>query len=177
MRAAEARDRLNADLVLFPELSLCGYPPEDLLFHKGCAGRSTAALERVRAETSGISASWSVIPNTPADGIYNAAALVRDGETLANYRKQELPNYAVFDEKRYFNHGRSTRIVEIERHSRRDADLRRRLGAGPGARREGGRRAAHRRDQRLAVFAGLSGRRAKASCAIAFATPACRSST
>lgn len=110
--AADARDRLKADLVLFPELSLCGYPPEDLLFHKGLRRQVSAALERVRAETHGVAVMVGY-PEYTQDAIYNAAALVRDGATLANYRKQELPNYRVFDEKRYFEPGTETRIVEI----------------------------------------------------------------
>ena len=52
--SAQARDELGADLVLFPELSLCGYPPEDLLFHNGLRRQVNSALERVREETSGI---------------------------------------------------------------------------------------------------------------------------
>jgi NAD+ synthase (glutamine-hydrolysing) len=110
--AADARDRLKADLVLFPELSLCGYPPEDLLFHKGLRRQVAAALERVRTEVSG-PAVMVGYPEYADDGIYNAAAVLRDGEMLANYRKQELPNYRVFDEKRYFKHGQDTRIVEL----------------------------------------------------------------
>ncbi len=111
--AADARDRLRADLVLFPELSLCGYPPEDLLFHKGLRRQVNAAVERVRTETHGI-ALMVGYPEYADDTIYNAAILVRDGAVLANYRKQELPNYAVFDEKRYFKPGRETRIVEMQ---------------------------------------------------------------
>jgi NAD+ synthase (glutamine-hydrolysing) len=111
--AAEARDRLKADLVLFPELTLCGYPPEDLLFHKGLRRQVAAAMERVRAETRGLAVMVGY-PEYTDDAIYNAAAVIRDGEVLANYRKQELPNYAVFDEKRYFKHGRDTRIVEMQ---------------------------------------------------------------
>ncbi|HEY8539392.1 MAG TPA: NAD+ synthase [Steroidobacteraceae bacterium] len=111
--AAEARDRLQADLVLFPELTLCGYPPEDLLFHKGLRRQVNAALERVRAETSG-TAVMVGYPEYAEGAIYNAAVVIRDGRVLANYRKQELPNYAVFDEKRYFKPGRETRIVEIK---------------------------------------------------------------
>jgi NAD+ synthase (glutamine-hydrolysing) len=111
--AAEARDRLQADFVLFPELTLCGYPPEDLLFHKGLRRQVIAALERVRAETSGI-ALMVGYPEYAEGAIFNAAAVVRDGEVLANCRKQELPNYAVFDEKRYFKPGRGTCIVEIK---------------------------------------------------------------
>jgi NAD+ synthase (glutamine-hydrolysing) len=111
--AADARDRLSADLVLFPELSLSGYPPEDLLFHKGLRRQVSAALERVRAETRGIAVMVGY-PEYTQDAIYNAAALVRDGDVLASYRKQELPNYRVFDEKRYFKHGAETRIVELK---------------------------------------------------------------
>ncbi|HEY4340108.1 MAG TPA: NAD+ synthase [Steroidobacteraceae bacterium] len=110
--SAEARDRLKADLVLFPELSLCGYPPEDLLFHTGMRRQVEAALQRVRTETSGIHVMVGY-PEYANGGIYNAAALIRDGATVAGYRKQELPNYKVFDEKRYFKPGTETRVVEI----------------------------------------------------------------
>jgi NAD+ synthase (glutamine-hydrolysing) len=111
--AAEARDRLKADLVMFPELALCGYPPEDLLFHKGLRRQVLAALERVRTQTSGVAVMVGY-PEYAENDIYNAAALLRDGALLANYRKQELPNYLVFDEKRYFKPGRETRIVEMQ---------------------------------------------------------------
>ena len=110
--SAEARDRLKADLVLFPELTLCGYPPEDLLFHNGMRKQVAAALERVRTQTSGIGVVIGY-PEYAGTDIYNSAALIRDGETLANYRKQELPNYSVFDEKRYFKHGRESCVVEL----------------------------------------------------------------
>ncbi|HEU4603611.1 MAG TPA: NAD+ synthase [Steroidobacteraceae bacterium] len=110
--AADARDRLKADLVLFPELSLCGYPPEDLLFHNGLRRQVNSALERVRTETRDIAVMVGY-PEYAAEGIYNAAALIRNGNLLANYRKQELPNYKVFDEKRYFEHGGESKVVEI----------------------------------------------------------------
>lgn len=110
--AADARDRLKADLVLFPELSLSGYPPEDLLFHTGMRRQVDAALKRVQAETSGVTVMVGY-PDYADGGIYNAAAMIRDGITLANYHKQELPNYKVFDEKRYFRHGTGARVVEI----------------------------------------------------------------
>src|ERR1044071_9445259 len=109
---AHARDQLHADMVLFPELSLCGYPPEDLLFHNGLRRQVTAALERVQSHTRGISVLVGY-PEYAAEGIYNAAALLRDGTQLLNYRKQELPNYKVFDEKRYFRQGRQAQVVEI----------------------------------------------------------------
>ena len=111
--SAQARDELRADLVLFPELSLSGYPPEDLLFHSGLRRQVNAALDRVRSETSGITV-VAGYPEYADEGIYNAAAVLRDGATVANYRKQELPNYSVFDEKRYFKHGHDTCIFEIK---------------------------------------------------------------
>jgi NAD+ synthase (glutamine-hydrolysing) len=111
--SAQARDRLKADLVLFPELSLCGYPPEDLLFHTGMRRQVEAALQRVRGETGGIHVMVGY-PEYAEGNIYNAAAMIRDGETLGSYRKQELPNYKVFDEKRYFKPGTQSRIVEIK---------------------------------------------------------------
>jgi NAD+ synthase (glutamine-hydrolysing) len=110
--AAEARDRLHADLVLFPELSLSGYPPEDLLFHTGMRKQVDVALSRVRAEIRDVAVMVGY-PEYADGGIYNAAALIRDGAVLANYRKQELPNYKVFDEKRYFKHGNTARVVQI----------------------------------------------------------------
>lgn len=110
--AAEARDQLKADLVLFPELSLSGYPPEDLLFHKGMRRQVAAAMERVRSEVQGVAVMVGY-PDYTDDAIYNAAALIRDGKVLANYHKQELPNYLVFDEKRYFKPGNESRIVEL----------------------------------------------------------------
>ena len=109
---AHARDQLHADMVLFPELSLCGYPPEDLLFHNGLRRQVTAALERVRAETHGIAVLVGY-PEYVPEGIYNAAMMLRDGVQLLNYRKQELPNYKVFDEKRYFKQGHQAQVIEI----------------------------------------------------------------
>ncbi|WP_129781556.1 NAD+ synthase [Peristeroidobacter soli] len=111
--SAQARDDMRADLVLFPELSLSGYPPEDLLFHSGLRRQVKTAMDRVRSETSGITV-VAGYPEYADEGIYNAAAVLCDGETVANYRKQELPNYSVFDEKRYFKHGRDTCIFELK---------------------------------------------------------------
>jgi NAD+ synthase (glutamine-hydrolysing) len=70
-------------------------------------------MDRVRDETRGIAVMVGY-PEYTDDAIYNAATVVRDGATLANYRKQELPNYSVFDEKRYFKHGRDTQIIELQ---------------------------------------------------------------
>lgn len=111
--SAQARDELRADLVLFPELSISGYPPEDLLFHSGMRRQVKTALDRVRSETSGITV-VAGYPEYAGEDIYNAAAVLRDGATVANYRKLELPNYSVFDEKRYFKHGRDSCIFELK---------------------------------------------------------------
>jgi len=110
--AAAARE-LGCELVLFPELTLCGYPPEDLLLHRGLRSRVEAAFARVRDEVRGISA-YVGYPEYQGDAIYNSAALLRDGQVLANHRKVALPNYAVFDEKRYFQPGENATVVNLE---------------------------------------------------------------
>jgi NAD+ synthase (glutamine-hydrolysing) len=111
--AADARDRLHADLILFPELTLTGYPPEDLLFHAGVRRQVQTGLDRVRNEVQGITTLVGY-PEYVDKTIYNACAVMRDGNTLLQYRKRELPNYKVFDEKRYFKPGTTTGIVEIK---------------------------------------------------------------
>ena len=102
-----------ADLVLFPELTLSGYPPEDLLFHRGFRLQIESALERVRAEVRGPHVMLG-FPEYTSAGIYNAAALIADGQTVAIHRKAELPNYKVFDEKRYFQPGAQPTIATIK---------------------------------------------------------------
>lgn len=97
----EARDEYGADLVLFPELAISGYPPEDLLLRPGFLADCERALQRVAAATQGIVAvvGW---PQSAGAVVYNAASVLRDGAVADTYRKRELPNYAVFDERRYF---------------------------------------------------------------------------
>ena len=99
---AEARDVHRADLVLFPELALSGYPPEDLLLRPGFLADCEAALQSIAASTRGIVAvvGW---PQSAGAVVYNAASVLRDGSVERTYRKRELPNYAVFDERRYFD--------------------------------------------------------------------------
>jgi NAD+ synthase (glutamine-hydrolysing) len=113
--AAHARDRERADIVVFPELALSGYPPEDLLFHAGMRRRVAEALARARESIQGIAA-YIGYPEYVEGRIYNAAALVRDGALLANHRKQCLPNYKVFDEKRYFVPGTQPTVVDYNGH-------------------------------------------------------------
>lgn len=99
--ASYARDELGAQAVVFPELALCGYPPEDLLLRPGMYERIDAAMSRLQTEIPGIHVIVGFAQKTPA-GVYNAAAVIRDGEVLALTRKHYLPNYSVFDEQRYF---------------------------------------------------------------------------
>ena len=110
---AEARDRLRADIALFPELALCGYPPEDLLFHNSMRRKVAQALERIRAEVKGIGALVGY-PEYAEGHIFNSAALIREGAIVANHRKHCLPNYKVFDEKRYFHPGSQATVVDWE---------------------------------------------------------------
>jgi NAD+ synthetase len=99
---AEARDEHGADLVLFPELALSGYPPEDLLLRPGFLRDCAQALETIAQAATGIVAvvGW---PQAAGSVVYNAASVLRDGRVEQTYRKRELPNYAVFDERRYFD--------------------------------------------------------------------------
>ncbi|HJR74827.1 MAG TPA: NAD+ synthase [Luteimonas sp.] len=98
----EARDVHRADIVLFPEIALSGYPPEDLLLRPSFLADCQAAIENIAAQATGIVAvvGW---PQAAGAVVYNAASVLRDGAIAATYRKRELPNYAVFDERRYFD--------------------------------------------------------------------------
>lgn len=102
--AKQARDEQNADIVLFPELCITGYPPEDLLFRDSIVTRSKQALERIKQELTDIAVVVGY-PSRVEGNLYNAAGVIFDGELIAEYHKQELPNYLVFDEKRYFQPG------------------------------------------------------------------------
>ena len=106
-----ARDELHCDLVIFPELTLSGYPPEDLLLHRGMQLRVQTALDRVQEGINGI-ALYLGCPEYAAGKIYNGGVFISDGEVVARHRKIVLPNYSVFDEKRYFEAGSETTVVE-----------------------------------------------------------------
>ena len=110
--ADRARDELRADLVVFPELSLCGYPPEDLLFHFGLRKRVGNALETIRTNVRDIAVVVG-FPEYDGDDIYNACAVYHNGKVLAHYRKHMLPNYSVFDEERYFAAGKDAAVFRI----------------------------------------------------------------
>jgi NAD+ synthase (glutamine-hydrolysing) len=103
----------GAWLVTFPELALSGYPPEDLLLKPRFLADNQKALAEVTASCQDICAVVG-FPQVQAGKVYNAAALIRDGKLLGVYRKIDLPNYSVFDEKRYFTPGRGALILEIQ---------------------------------------------------------------
>ena len=111
--AIQARDALQARVVVFPELSLCGYPPEDLLLRSNMQARIEAGLQRLCDDVSGI---YLVVgyPWQQAGQCFNQAAVIADGQILARYAKQELPNYKVFDEKRYFTAGDQPCVLALD---------------------------------------------------------------
>ena len=112
LRHAEDARLAGAELMLTPELSLCGYPPEDLLLRDGFFHACRKALVELAVEVSGI----DVIVGHPheQDGKrYNAASLLQDGRIVATYCKRLLPNYSVFDEERYFDRGSEPLVFEL----------------------------------------------------------------
>jgi len=102
----------GADLVVFPELTLTGYPPEDLLLRRAFVAHAGKALEKVAGRTSGCTAIVGY-PERDGDALHNSAAVCRDGRVTHRYRKQLLPNYAVFDEQRYFRPGRGPAVFDV----------------------------------------------------------------
>jgi len=102
------------DLITFPELSVCGYPPEDLLLKRGFLYENLDALEQIREQTDGVTA---VVGHADyQDGrVYNAASVFQRRKRVATYHKIELPNYGVFDEKRYFTRGSRSVVFEMNR--------------------------------------------------------------
>jgi NAD+ synthetase len=107
----EAREQ-QADLIVFPELVLAGYPPEDLLFRPDFLTQMQTGVETLAAETAGM----TVIVGAPlrrGTALHNMACVLRDGQMVAEYSKQCLPNYRVFDEKRYFTPGAQSLVVEV----------------------------------------------------------------
>src|SRR5512142_967033 len=100
----------GADLVLFPELAVTGYPPEDLLLRPGFLRAAERSLLEIARECRGIAAMVGT-PHFDRD-LYNACAICVGGEVRALYRKRFLPNYGVFDEARYFAAGRDLILLE-----------------------------------------------------------------
>jgi NAD+ synthase (glutamine-hydrolysing) len=102
--ARRAIDEMHADAIIFPELTLTGYPPEDLLLRPSLALRVERALAQIQAERLPIAIVFGY-PRVKGLQVFNIAGVIADGNLVAEYAKQCLPNYQVFDEERYFVEG------------------------------------------------------------------------
>jgi NAD+ synthase (glutamine-hydrolysing) len=111
LRATGQARSLGVDLLAFPELAICGYPPEDLLFKPQFIAENRRSLEKVVAASAGITIVVGFVD--AREDIYNAAAIVHDGRLASVYHKIFLPNYGVFDENRYFRAGRQRPVYTI----------------------------------------------------------------
>jgi NAD+ synthase (glutamine-hydrolysing) len=110
--ALDVAEAEGCDLAVFPELALTGYPPEDLLLKPGFVGDNRRALERVAQATTSCAAVVGFVD--AGRDLHNAAAVCAFGRVQAIYHKRNLPNYAVFDEQRYFAAGTGTSpLVEV----------------------------------------------------------------
>ncbi|CAM9224513.1 NAD+ synthase [Acinetobacter bereziniae] len=113
-QANEAKKQ-NAEIIVFPELSIIGYPAEDLFLRPSLAKRTAQAFEKL-ATIKDIVLVFGFVNLTDDGQRYNAAAVMKDGQVLGIYNKQNLPNYSVFDEKRYFNEGHQHLVFEYMGH-------------------------------------------------------------
>lgn len=113
--AHTARDSLKADLIIFPELCLTGYPPEDLLFRKAFLEQANDAFNEFKNQVENI---YCVVshPHLTSQGLFNSCSLIYNGKILGRYAKQHLPHYGVFDETRYFVAGNSACVIPINNH-------------------------------------------------------------
>ena len=107
-----AREK-GADIVVFPELAICGYPPEDLLLKENFISDNLAALNSIIKESKGISVIIGFVDRDGGGNLYNSAAIIDDGVLKGVYHKTALPNYGVFDEKRYFAPGSESCIYKL----------------------------------------------------------------
>jgi NAD+ synthase (glutamine-hydrolysing) len=107
-----ARDQMSADIIVFPELNLTGYPPEDLLLRKSFLAAANEALQEFKDRVKNIHCVISH-PHATAHGLHNSSSLIYNGTILGRYAKQFLPNYGVFDEDRYFVPGNSACVIPI----------------------------------------------------------------
>lgn len=113
-QANEAKKQ-QADLIIFPELSLIGYPAEDLLLRPSLKKRTQKTFEQL-SQIKDIVVVFGFVNETEDGQRYNSAAVMKDGQILGIYNKQNLPNYGVFDEKRYFNEGHQHLVFEYLGH-------------------------------------------------------------
>src|SRR5579863_4169684 len=111
---AALAQKAGSELAVFPELCVCGYPPEDLLLKKHFVADNIKALDALAKKVHGISVIAGFVDSDAGGKIYNAAALISDGKLQDVYYKQELPNYGVFDEKRYFSCGKNSGVLTVK---------------------------------------------------------------
>jgi NAD+ synthase (glutamine-hydrolysing) len=102
---------LGVDIITFPELAICGYPPEDLLFKPQFIGENLRCLDKIADNASGLAVIVGFVD--AKEDIYNAAAIIDDGKLISIYHKIYLPNYGVFDENRYFQAGKECPVYII----------------------------------------------------------------
>jgi NAD+ synthase (glutamine-hydrolysing) len=112
LKSIEEARSSGVDLLTFPELAICGYPPEDLLFKPQFIADNLHTLDKVVQASSGLALIIGFVDAN--QDIYNAAAIVDNGRLAAIYHKIFLPNYGVFDENRYFQSGDRCPIYVIE---------------------------------------------------------------
>ncbi|AOA57787.1 NAD+ synthase [Acinetobacter larvae] len=112
--ANEAKQQ-NADIIIFPELSSIGYPAEDLLLRPSLSKRTAQAFEQLN-QVQDIMLVFGFVNQNEQGQRYNSAAVLKDGQVLGVYNKQNLPNYSVFDEKRYFQEGHQHLVFEYQGH-------------------------------------------------------------
>lgn len=110
--AREAADTSQADIVVFPELTLTGYPPEDLLLRPSLENRITSAIEKIIGANLGVCLVIGY-PKRVDGSLFNMAGVIHSGELICEYAKQCLPNYQVFDEKRYFQSGDAPGVFRL----------------------------------------------------------------
>ena len=110
--ALRARDQESADIVVFTELAVTGYPLEDLLFRSSLMKHVQSAVKKIQNEVSGIYILLGV-PTKEENELFNSALLIYNSEIIATYHKHQLPNYEVFDEKRYFSSGSLASVTDV----------------------------------------------------------------
>ncbi|WP_436915059.1 NAD+ synthase [Acinetobacter gandensis] len=115
LQQANAAKEQNVDIIVFPELSTVGYPSEDLLLRPSLNKRTQQAFEQL-ASIQDIVLVFGFVNQTEDGQRYNSAAVMKNGQVLGIYNKQNLPNYSVFDEKRYFNEGHQHLVFEYLGH-------------------------------------------------------------
>ena len=106
----KARDA-GVDIIVFPEMSITGYPPEDLLFQHSFVSQNIDKMHQVVAQSNGITVVFGFVDQEY--DLYNAAAVANDGELVGIYHKVYLPNYGVFDEERYFRAGDQCQVYIV----------------------------------------------------------------